>query len=573
MKDLLCIDILIRVPLNKFFTYKSNIKTKIGSVVKIPFGNNNEIVKGIVISKPYNKKSNFQIKEIISVESYESILSDPQLELLNWSSSYYLVGLPKIFNSIFSKNILDINLDEQSHKKINQKNKNYKTNLVVDHSKNIIPNIIDEIKSNTNYKQILILCPNSYKTQSTYNILSKKCKDIYIYDSKTTPSDKIKIWKAILKNEKIIILGSKSAVFLPFIDLKKIYVIYEHNYLYKETDKVLRFNARDCAVVLSNIHMCDIDLISDSPSLESMYNTKKNKFKFYDKSKKLKLKTDLKRISIFNRLENKLKNKIDGIISLNILDRIKTNFEKNQKSIVFTPYSSDIEEIQNSLTRSNSNYKILSISNTSTITRNQIEKFFKEINQYDIIIGNYSVIDGLDQFNYNLLILIDPDKISSISNYRSNEIYFQLIFKVIKKVKYDDKEAIIQLFKSDSSELKDIIRDDYFKIISKEMNERELFNYSPFKRLISLELSSKKKDDILSKGDTLYNEIKNKFSFCDITNVGLIKSRGKIIYKIYLKLDRVRNLRKNKKIIFEEIIKVNRMKKFNNNLITIDVDP
>ena len=43
MKDLLCIDILIRVPLNKFFTYKSNIKTKIGSVVKIPFGNNNEI--------------------------------------------------------------------------------------------------------------------------------------------------------------------------------------------------------------------------------------------------------------------------------------------------------------------------------------------------------------------------------------------------------------------------------------------------------------------------------------------------------------------------------------------------
>jgi len=40
-----------------------------------------------------------------------------------------------------------------------------------------------------------------------------------------------------------------------------------------------------------------------------------------------------------------------------------------------------------------------------------------------------------------------------------------------------------------------------------------------------------------------------------------------------LKLDRVRNLRKNKKIIFEEIIKVNRMKKFNNNLITIDVDP
>tara|TARA_B000000475_G_scaffold51043_1_gene39729 strand:+ start:5365 stop:7086 length:1722 start_codon:yes stop_codon:yes gene_type:complete len=573
MKDFNCVDVLISVPLDKVFTYKSNFKIKIGSVVKIPFGNNNEIVKGIIISKPYIKKINFQIKEIISVENYESILSDTQLKLLKWSSTYYLVGLPKIFNSVFSKNILDINLDEKYHQNKNRKSNNYKTNLIVDHSKNIIINIINEIKSNRYNNQILILCPNSYKTQSTYNILSKENKDTYIYDSKTTSSDKIKIWKDVLMNKKVIILGSKSAVFLPFISLKKIYVIYEHNYLYKETDKVLRFNARDCAVVLSKIHKCDIDLISDSPSLESMYNTKKNKFKFYDKSKKLKLKTDLKRISIHNKLENKLKNKIDGIISSDILNRIKINFEKNQKSIVFTPYSSDIAEVEESLIKSNPNYKILSISKTSTVTRNQLEKFFKKINEYDIIIGNYSVIDGLDQFNYNLLILIDPDKISSLSNYRSNEIYFQLIFKVIKKVNYDDKKVIIQLSKSDSSELKDIIRYDYFKIISKEMDERKLFDYSPFKRLISLELSSKKKDDSLSKGEILFNEIKNKFNFCDITNVGLVKSKGKIFYKIYLKLDRVRNLKKNKKIIFEEIIKVKKRKEFYNNLITIDVDP
>ncbi len=573
MKDFFSIDVLISVPLNTVFTYKSNFKTKIGSVVKIPFGNNNEIVKGVVITKPYDKKRNFQIKEIISVENYESILSNPQLELLNWSSTYYLVGLPKIFNSIFSKNILDINLDKQSKEKKIKRSNNYKTNLVIDHSKNIIFNIIKEIKSKRYNKQILILCPNSYKTQSTYNILSKKYTETYIYDSKTTSKDKLKIWKDILLNKKIIIIGSKSAVFLPFIDLQKIYVIYEHNYLYKETDRVLRFNARDCAVVLSKIHKCDIDLITDSPSLESMYNTKKNKFNFNDKSKKLKLKTDLKSISIYNKLENKLKNKIEGIISLDILNRIKKNYDKKQKSIVFTPYSGDIDEIESSLIKSNSNYKILSISKTSTITRNQIEKLFEEINEYDIIIGNYSVIDGLDQFNYNLLILIDPDKISSLSNYRSNEIYFQLIFKVIKKVNFDDKKVIIQLSKSDSSELKNIIRFDYFKIISKEMEERKLFDYSPFKRLISLELSSKKKDNILSRGEILFNEIKNKFNFCDITNIGLVKSKGKILYKIYLKLDRVRNLRKNKKTIYQVINKVNRKKEFNNNLITIDVDP
>ena len=571
MKDFYCLDILISVPLNKVFTYKSSYKTKIGSIVKIPFGNNNEIVKGIVISKPYNKKKNFQIKEVISIESFQSILSKGQLELLKWASNYYLVGLPKIFNSIFSKKILDLKIDDSSNYKTQQKNDNYRTNLIVDHSKNIINNIVDEIKSIVKRRQVLILCPNAYLTQSTYNILSKKFKLTYIYDSKTTTKDKLKIWKEILENKDVIILGSKSAVFLPFIDLFKIYVIYENNYLYKETDKVLRYNARDCAVFLSKIHKCDINLISDSPSLESMYNTKKNKFKFFNKSKKLKLKSDLKRISIYNKLEKQLKNKIQGIISTDILNKIKENYKKKKKSIVFTPYSDDVAKIKSCLIESNSNYKIFSLSRNSSLTRNQIQKFFKKINEYDIIIGNYSVIDGLEQYNYNLMILVDPDKISSLSNYRSNEIYFQLIFKVIKKVNYDNKKVIIQLSKSDSNELRDIIRFDYFKIISKEMNERKLFDFSPFKRLISIELTSK--NNTLSKGEALFNSIKNKFDFCDKTDVGLIKSRGKILYKIYLKLDRVRNLNRNKRIIFEEINKINRRKEFNNNLITIDVDP
>ena len=133
-------------------------------------------------------------------------------------------------------------------------------------------------------------------------------------------------------------------------------MIYENNYLYKETDKVLRYNARDCAVFLSKIHKCDINLISDSPSLESMYNTKKNKFKFYDKSKKLKLKSDLKRISIYNKLEKQLKNKIQGIISTDILNKIKENYKKKKKSIVFTPYSDDVAKIKSCLIESNSNY-------------------------------------------------------------------------------------------------------------------------------------------------------------------------------------------------------------------------
>ena len=67
MKDFFSIDVLISVPLNTVFTYKSNFKTKIGSVVKIPFGNNNEIVK-VELKKSRKKKEKKPVCEIMSDE-------------------------------------------------------------------------------------------------------------------------------------------------------------------------------------------------------------------------------------------------------------------------------------------------------------------------------------------------------------------------------------------------------------------------------------------------------------------------------------------------------------------------
>ena len=567
-----CVDVIVLIPLDRLFTYKTDIKTRIGSVVNIPFGNNNEVIKGIVISKKYRSKLKFPYKKIISIESYNGILSDKQIKLLLWASEYYLVSLPKLFNSIFSKNILNLKIKEFIEiPTVNQK-LNANINLVVDHSRDIIKNIFKDINPPQN--QNLILSPNVFQTQFSYRTLSKKIKNIYIYDAKTSTKEKLAIWEKILMNEEIVVIGSKAAVFLPFQNLSKIFVMYEHNFLYKETERVLRYNSRDCAIFLSRLHKCDINLISDSPSIESMYNTKKKKFKFYDKSKKLKLSTDLDKITIYNKLEKKIKKELDGIISNEILEKIIRNFNEKNKTIIFTPYSDDVDIIKNNLDGLNKKLKIFSLSKHNNISRNQLDEFYDQINHYDLIIGNYSVIDSLESFKYNLLILIDPDKISSVANYKSNEIYFQLIFKVIKKVNYDkDKKLIIQLMNSNSEKLRDNIRNDYYHIISKEMEERKIFGYSPYKRLISLEVNSNNKENFENKGKNLYKELSKKLNFCVSTDVGLVNRNNSYIYKIYLKLDRVKNLSKNKKVIFEEIKKINKRKEFYNNLITIDVDP
>ena len=105
------------------------------------------------------------------------------------------------------------------------------------------------------------------------------------------------------------------------------------------------------------------------------------------------------------------------------------------------------------------------------------------------------------------------------------------------------------------------------------MKERKIFGYSPYKRLISLEMHSNNKENFENKGKILFEELSKKLNFCVSTDVGLVNRNNSYVYKIYLKLDRVKNLSKNKKIIFEEIKKINKRKEFYNNLITIDVDP
>jgi len=571
MKDFY-IDVLIIVPLDNLFTYKTSYKIKIGSIINVPFGNNNEIVKGIVISKPYLPKEKFIVKDVISVENYESILSLKQIQFLKWASTYYLVSLPKIFNSIFSKKILSLKVEDTEEINFFNKNKKQISNLIIDNSENILNHLINEIDSKKIKHQILILSPNTFQTQFIYKYFDKKVKNVHIYDAKTPLKNKLIIWEKILKDEELLVLGSKSAVFLPFQNLNTIYVMNEHDFLYKEKDKLIRYNARDCALILSKIHNCNINLISDSPSVDSIYNVKNNKLIIHDKFKKLNSKTDLSKVSIINKFEKQLKNGIDGILSLDVLERIENNYNNKKKTIVFTPYSENVKIIFDTITNFNKSFKIFSLSKQKSFTRKQLDDFYNRINDYDIIIGNYSVIDSLESFDYSLLVLIDPDRISSLSYYKSNEIFFQLIFKVLKKVN-NNKKLVLQLINTNSNELKDNIRLDYFKIVSKEMNERKIFEYAPYKRLISIEMNSKKKNDNKLIGKMLFKELKNKLKFCNPTDIGIVKKKEGFIYKVYLKLDRVKNLSKNKNTIYNTIKSLKKRKDFRDNFITIDVDP
>ena len=574
MKDYAFVDVIINLPLDSLYTYKTNYKIKLGSIVKVPFGNNNEIVEGVVISNSYITKRHYYIKKIISVKNFNGPFSENQIKFLKWASEYYLVSLPKILNSIFSKKIFDINNIDKPKKMglAKELSVNNDIKLIIKYSKDIKKHIIDNVETNKkNLSQYLILTPNIYQCQAVHNKLPKKIKEkCFIYDSKTTLNDKLNIWKRVIENKSIIIIGIKSAIFLPFTNLRKIIVANEQDYLYKETDRVIRYNARDCAIMLSKINKCDIDLITDSPSIDSIYNYQKGKFSFHDKMKKLNLETDLNKISIVNKTNKKL----FCLLTEEIINQIKESINNKEKIIIYTPYSKDIKPIHSFIKSNVKKIKSISTAKSSSITRNQLIKFYEDINDNNIIIGNHSIIDSLEKFKYNLLILINPDKIFSNINYKSNEIYFQILFKLIKKVKNDkNKKLLIQLFHSEYDNLNDIIRLNYHDIVKKEMIERKIFDYPPYKRLICIELIGNNLNQLEKKGEKLSKEIEKKFTFCKVSDIGTVKNKKRLIYKVFLKLDRVKNLKRNKKIIYEELKKIRSRKSFNKYLLTIDIDP
>ena len=577
MAESLLIDVIVSLPLNKSYTYKTPKSLKIGSIVKVPFGHNNEKINAVTISNGYKKKTNYLVKNILSIENEIGIFSSKQIKFFKWISEYYLISLPKIFHSIIPKNILNI-VSSEDHLINNNilSSQNYKTKLIVEFSDNYLKYLRKEIKfDKKNNFQYLILAPNilcSFEIfYSLKKIFKEKCS---LYNSKISDKEKQKIWKNVFKSENNIVVGVKSATFLPFNFISKIIVIDEHDHLYKESDRILRYNARDCCVMLSKIHKCETHLISDTPSIESLFNVKKKKYEYINNIKKHNLKTNLANIQIINRFEKKIKEKIKGIISDEIYEEINKNYKKNKKSIIFTPFVSKISEIKSSLSEFNSNYNILSFTKKILESRKKTIDLIKKINSYDIIVGSHSLIGNLNSVNSNLIVLIDPDKISEMTDFKSNEKYFQIIFKVIQKISLKkNRKLIIQIGGSQDKTIQDCINLNYDKFIKNEISERKAFEFSPFYRIINIEIIVGNENELNKNGNKIYNQLKTGLKSIKISNFGIKNNKKRTKYQIVLKLKEDKNLKLNKLKILNKIEKIKKIKNYKKHLITLDIDP
>ena len=413
-------------------------------------------------------------------------------------------------------------------------------------------------------KQVLFLLPEIALTTQIINRLRKYFGDkVGVYHSKYNESERVEIWnkvlasnaEEVLKDSKYqIILGARSSLFLPFNNLGLIIIDEEHDTSYKQYDPSPRYQARDSAIYLAQLHGAKTILGSATPSIESYFNAKSGKYALVELTKRYgdiqlpeiliadikeenRMKTMKSHFSSFllEHIREALENKEQVILFQNRrgfslrLECEKCNWmpeckncdvsliyhkHSNQLRCHYCGYSTRIpekcpacgssevkmkgfgtEKIEEELPIFFPGISIARMDLDTTRSKSSYQRFINDFEdrKIDVLVGTQMVTKGLDFDNVSLVGILNADNLISFPDFRAFERSFQLIAQVSGRAGRKNKrgKVVIQTYNPYHSVIRNAIDNDYEKMYQSQILERRNFRYPPFHRLIQITLKHK----------------------------------------------------------------------------------
>ncbi|MFI5171076.1 MAG: primosomal protein N' [Chitinophagales bacterium] len=424
-------------------------------------------------------------------------------------------------------------------------------------------------------KQVLYLLPEIALTAQIISRLKKRFGSIIgVYHSKFNQNERIEIWQRVLNNEYKIILGARSALFLPFNDLGFIVVDEEHDYSYKQHEPSPRYHGRDAAIYLAYLHNAKVLLGTATPSVETYYQALTGKFgliKLYERYAGMAM----PEIEIVDLKEEEKNKTMQSHFSSRLISKIKSVLNNKEQVILFqnrrgyAPYivceacgwtprciNCDVNLVYHKffdeLSCHYCNYKIKPVTVCPACASTRIlikgfgtekiedelqyifpeskigrldldaikskhghEKVISEFEngEIDILAGTQMVTKGLDFDNVNLVGILSADQIINFSDFRASERAFQMMTQVSGRAGRKNKKGmvIIQALQVTHPVLDFVIRNDYKGFYEREIAERREFNYPPFTRLIRLTLKHGKVEQVNKTSNYLATQLKKYF--------------------------------------------------------------
>ena len=382
-----------------------------------------------------------------------------------------------------------------------------------------------------------------------------------MYHSRFSNNERVEIWEKVQSEKYKVIVGPRSAVWLPFSDLGVIIVDEEHDPSYKQQDPSPRFHARDAAIYLAQIHSAKVILGSATPSVESLYNVQQKKYAYAGLKERYRG-VKLPAIELINAKSLETVKK-DGfsILTPELQAAMKEALAQNKQIILFqnrrgySPFqictvcgwvpqcvncavsltyhkatdklhchycgrteppalncrqcgsnrmssrSFGTEKIEEEVKLAFPNARTARMDIDSMRGRHALSNLLDEMErqEVDILVGTQMVVKGLDFAPVALVAILNADGLLSFPDFRVNERGFQLMEQVSGRAGRADGEGrvLIQTYTLQHPVLDWVVHHDVGAFYKHEVGYREFFGYPPFVRMIKVVFKHKEEEKAL----------------------------------------------------------------------------
>ena len=402
-------------------------------------------------------------------------------------------------------------------------------------------------------KQVLYLVPEiALTTQLTRRLRRVFGDKLLIYHSKFSDNERVDIWKRLLgSKEPCVVIGVRSSVFLPYSNLGLVIVDEEHDSSYKQQDPAPRYNGRNAALVLAQMHGAKTVLGSATPAIEVYHKALEGK---YGLVKLLTRYGDIQmpEVKIIDTIDARKRREMHGLFSNELIANcrealnngeqvilfqnrrgyspmvrckecgsvpkcencdVSLTFHKHSRSLVchycgYTIPLPDLcpacqlpgleiigygtERIEDDIDAVFPGKKISRMDLDTTRSKNSYDRIIDEFSNHrtDILVGTQMVTKGLDFDAVSIVGILNADTMINFPDFRSHERAFDMLEQVSGRAGRAHKQGkvIIQTSNPKHDVIKFVQAHDYEGFYQHELADREKFAYPPFTKVINIYL-------------------------------------------------------------------------------------
>ena len=492
-------------------------------------------------------------------------------------------------------------------------------------------------------KQVLYLVPEiALTTQLTDRLQAVFGDKLVVYHSKFSNAERVEIYHEVkgdeaMRREARVILGARSAIFLPFSDLGLIIVDEEHEPSYKQQDPAPRYHARSAAIMMAHWYGAKVLLGTATPSIESYHNALSGKYGLVEMKERFQG-LQLPQITMIDLQRQYHRKEMYGHFADPLVDKIREELAKGKQVILFQNRRGYAPVLQctkcgeapkcpncdvtmtyhkatNSLvchycghsTRIPSKCpkcggemrtqgfgterleeEIHGLFPEARVARMDLDSTRKKdayqtiIDQFanhevDILIGTQMVTKGLHFNDVSLVAVLQADSLLNTPDFRSYEQAFQMLEQVSGRAGRTGSQGkvMIQTFNPKNPVFEFLKAHDYEGLYQQQIAERELFKYPPYQRLIMLTLRHRDLGRLEAAATLLQQRLQQSFGerVSGVIIPSVTKVSNQWVRQIRLRIETTANIARAKALVKEHITFVQQQEKCKGTIILPDVDP